>query len=138
MHFDKIWRGAMLVAGCLTAASAAAGEPYLLDAATLDRVTAGTQEDARNLADFDFVRQTGSGRTISGTGSLALANPGRNYNLLLGDGAQSHLRSLVNINAVDANITVLLNLNINVESTVGTLTQNNLSVRAAERTPAGP
>jgi len=138
MHSAKTSRGAILVAGWLLTASAAAGEPYLLDAATLDRVTAGTQEDARALADFDFVRQTGSGRTVSGNGSVALANPGRNYNLLLGDGAQSHLRSLVNINAVDANITVLLNLNINVESTVGTLTQNNLSVRAADPGPQAP
>ena len=48
--------------------------------------------------------------------------------LQLMDNAQSNLRSLININAVDSPIQVLLNLNINVQSTIDRVIQlNNLS-----------
>lgn len=47
--------------------------------------------------------------------------------LQLMDNAQSNLRSLININAVNSPIQVLLNLNINVNSSIGNLNQlNNL------------
>ena len=47
--------------------------------------------------------------------------------LMLMDNAQSNLRSLININAVNSPIQVLLNLNINVNSSIGNLNQlNNL------------
>jgi hypothetical protein len=50
--------------------------------------------------------------------------------LQLMDNAQSNLSSLININAVNSPIQVLLNLNINVNSTVGTLNQwNQLGLR---------
>jgi hypothetical protein len=127
----------------LLAGPASAGDlPYLLDDQVLDQVTAGTQSDPRELAEFDFSRSTASGRTVSGHGSLALTQTSREYTLTLGDGAQQHLRSLVNINAIDAQITVLLNLNINVDSTVGTLNQHNfnqhnVNLRATDLSPPG-
>jgi hypothetical protein len=121
--------------GWLPALAPAGEGAFLLDDAALARVTAGTRDDPRALADFDFVRQTASGRTVSGDGTLALAEPHGDYTLMLGAGAQSNLRSLVNINAIDASITVLLNLNINVDSSVGTLNQNNFSLRAVDQIP---
>jgi hypothetical protein len=47
--------------------------------------------------------------------------------LTLNGGAQQNLSSLVNINAVNSNINVLLNLNVNMNSTVGTVMQSNLN-----------
>jgi hypothetical protein len=46
--------------------------------------------------------------------------------LSLNGNAQQNLSSLVNINAVNSQVNVLLNLNVNINSTVGTLTQANL------------
>jgi hypothetical protein len=55
---------------------------------------------------------------ISTTGSLVIK-----------DGAQSNLRSLININAVNSPIQVLLNLNVNINSSVGVLEQLNIQGR---------
>jgi hypothetical protein len=49
--------------------------------------------------------------------------------LSLNGNAQQNLSSLVNINAVNSKINVLLNLNVNINSTVSTLTQSNLNGR---------
>jgi hypothetical protein len=49
--------------------------------------------------------------------------------LTLDGAAQQNLSSLVNINAVNSRINVLLNLNVNMNSTVGTVTQSNLTGR---------
>ncbi len=122
---------AALLAACLGAPAVARDAPVPLDDAALDRVTAGTQGEALDPAALDVVRTTRSGRTIHASGTVALVEAAPAYAMYLGDGAQGNLRSLVNINAVDANVTVLLNLNINVDSSVGTLLQNNASLRAA-------
>ncbi len=45
--------------------------------------------------------------------------------LQLMDNAQSNLRSLVNINAVNSPVQVLMNLSVNVNSTIGNLSQRN-------------
>jgi hypothetical protein len=45
----------------------------------------------------------------------------------LGGNAQQNLSSLININAVNSTINVLLNLNVNINSTVGTILQSNLN-----------
>jgi hypothetical protein len=45
--------------------------------------------------------------------------------LQLMDNAQSNLQSLININAVNSPIQVLLNLNINVNSSIGSVNQLN-------------
>jgi hypothetical protein len=114
------------VAVLLAAQSAAADEKFKLDDAALERVTAGTQESGEEIARFDFSRTTASGRTVSGDGSLVMADRARDYTLFLGDNAQGNLRSLVNINAVNSTITVLLNLNISIDSSIGTINQLNL------------
>ena len=49
--------------------------------------------------------------------------------LQLMDNAQSNLQSLVNINAVNSPVQVLMNLNVNVNSTVGRLNQWNQQLR---------
>jgi hypothetical protein len=68
---------------------------------------------------------------VSSTGSLAIQNApigGTTLGTLsLNGNAQQNLSSLVNINAVNSKINVLLNLNVNINSTVGTLTQSNLN-----------
>jgi hypothetical protein len=45
--------------------------------------------------------------------------------LQLMDNAQSNLRSLININAVNSPVQILLNLNINIHSTIGNVNQLN-------------
>ena len=47
--------------------------------------------------------------------------------LTLNGQAQQSLSYLVNINAVNSNIQVLLNLNVNISSTVGSVMQSNLA-----------
>jgi hypothetical protein len=47
--------------------------------------------------------------------------------LALSDNAQSGLQSLVNINAVNSAVNVLLNLNVSIDSSVGAINQMNLN-----------
>lgn len=53
----------------------------------------------------------------------------QNGSLRLMDNAQSNLRALVNVNAVNSPVQVLLNLNININSTVGAINQLNSLLR---------
>ena len=46
--------------------------------------------------------------------------------LMIRDNAQGSLKSFININAVNAPVQILLNLNVNIESRVGTLKQFNV------------
>jgi hypothetical protein len=70
---------------------------------------------------------------VSGVGSLVIQAPTNSTTntttgtINLGGSAQQNLSSLININAVNSTINVLLNLNINIDSTVGTILQNNLN-----------
>jgi hypothetical protein len=103
-----------------------------LSDAALDQVTAGTV--SAGLSD-GVVRFQGQAPTanglVSSSGSLALQSGPLGSNntmgtLSLNGNAQQNLSSLVNINAVNSQVNVLLNLNVNINSTVGTLTQANL------------
>ena len=102
--------------------------------AALDRVTAG--EVSAGIAD-GVVNFAGSVPTanglVTGAGTLAvLRGPvtGTNAGSLTINGqAQQDLRSLVNINAVNSAINVLLNLNVNMNSTVGTVMQSNMALK---------
>lgn len=47
--------------------------------------------------------------------------------LTLNGSAQQNLSSLININAVNSKVNVLLNLNVNINSTVGTIIQTNIN-----------
>ena len=100
--------------------------------AALDKVTAGTVTAGVSDGVVKFQGQTPTANgLVSSSGSLAVQsgplNGGTLGTLSLNGNAQQNLSSLVNINAVNSKVNVLLNLNININSTVGTLTQSNLN-----------
>ncbi len=98
----------------------------------MDQVTAaGITTDVSNGAvNFQGQSQTPNG-LVSATGSLGLqagSISGTTLGTLsLTGNAQQNLSSLININAVNSKINVLLNLNININSTVAKLVQANLN-----------
>jgi hypothetical protein len=104
----------------------------LLNDAALDRVTAGgvSAGISDGVVKFEGSVPTPNG-PVTGVGTLTvLKGPitGTNMgSLTLNGEAQQNLSSLVNINAVNSKINVLLNLNVNINSTVGTLVQSNLT-----------
>ncbi len=103
-----------------------------LSDAQLDHVTAGasTAEANEDIVTFAATKATASGKTVTAEGSFQVLNginPEAIGNLILSDGAQGQLRSLININAVNSEVNVLLNLNITIDSAVGTLNQLNLN-----------
>ena len=98
----------------------------------LDSVTAGTDADdeSQDLVAFAFKKTTHSGKTIEADGSFQLVEATDRAaigNLLLTEGAQDNLSSLININAVNSDVYVLLNLNINIDSNVGSVNQFNFN-----------
>jgi len=103
-----------------------------LSDAALDQVTAGTISASTSDGVVRFQGQTPTANgLVSSSGSLALQSGpigGTTTGTLnLNGNAQQNLSSLVNINAVNSKVNVLLNLNVNINSTVGTLTQSNLN-----------
>lgn len=100
--------------------------------AALDKVTAGSISAgiSDGAVQFQGQTQTPNG-LVSSNGSLALQSGplgGTTMGTLSMNGnAEQNLSSLVNINAVNSKINVLLNLNVNINSTVGTMTQSNLN-----------
>ena len=121
-------KSSLLLVLLLSSAIARAAEP--LDDRQLDTVTAGADGgETAELLKFSAKHQTASGHTISVDGSVDLDRV-RTLNaasLQLQDSAQSNLRSLININAVQSSVNVLLNLNIMIDSHVGELRQLNLA-----------
>jgi hypothetical protein len=104
----------------------------LMSDAALDKVRAGTVSAGVSDGVVKFQGQTPTPNgLVTSTGSLAVENVplgGNTVGTLSIDGnAQQNLSSLVNITAVNSKINVLLNLNVNINSTVGTLTQSNLN-----------
>ena len=106
-----------------------------LDDKTLDRVTAAgvsASISPSGVVNFSGQVPTANG-LVSGVGSLVIQAPNSSTTntttgtINLGGSAQQNLSSLININAVNSTINVLLNLNINIDSTVGTILQNNLN-----------
>lgn len=103
-----------------------------LSEAELDQVTAGTSvaiesHDGETLH-FEFHRDNGRDLAIDGDGTIALQEsplPSTVSALILNDNAQSNLQALVNVNAVNSLLQVLINLNVNVNSTVGEVRQIN-------------
>lgn len=97
----------------------------------LSAVTAGsadpTIESAEVLTRIPF-RYTGRKGEVDGeVFVLPMADIRNQGTLKLMDNAQSNLRSLINVNAVNSPVQVLLNLNININSTIGNVNQlNNL------------
>ena len=111
----------------LFAAESLAFEP--LTDQQLDVVTAGnSNSDYESIKALSRTPFRYSGRKGSLEGE-AIVLPMNTFNemasLELMDNAQSNLRSLININAVNSPVQVLLNLNINVHSTIDKVIQLN-------------
>lgn len=107
-------------------------KPKAMDDSTLSRVTAaGITANATNgVVNFQGETATPNG-LVSSVGSLAMStgpNTGTSIGTLtLNGNAQQNLSSLININAVNSKVNVLLNLNVNINSTVGTIIQTNIN-----------
>lgn len=101
----------------------------LLDDRQLEEITAGSaNQDEHRQAILARVPLRYSGRKGSVEGDIVvvpMSSVDHTANLSLMDNAQSNLRSLININAVSSPIQVLLNLNINVHSTIDRVIQVN-------------
>ena len=95
-----------------------------LNAITAGNSTAGYDSiEALTRIPFSYSSHKGSveGEVIV----LPLATTYETVNFQLMDNAQSNLRSLININAVNSPINILLNLNINVNSHIEQIKQLN-------------
>ena len=116
----------------LTSVGTAQSKAKPMSDAVLDKVTAAgvTASVSEGVVRFQGQVPTANG-LVSTTGSLALQSGpliGSTVGTLsLNGNAQQNLNSLININAVNSKINVLLNLNVNINSTVGTLTQTNMN-----------
>ena len=106
-----------------------------LSDAELDSVTAGTNGTSEMVdgpPHFQFGKEP-SHNSILGDGAVSMlegglpssGSPGGVLNLE--DNAQGNLRALVNVNAVNSIIQILLNLNVIVNSNVGGIEQLNIS-----------
>lgn len=99
----------------------------------LDVITAGSAAGTnRESVGFEFNRRLGRGRHIDGGGNIEYSptNIGQytSSSLSLSDNAQNNLSALININAVNSPVQVLLNLNININSKVGSVNQSNFAL----------
>jgi hypothetical protein len=97
----------------------------------LDSVTAGLTISSE-LIDagirFDFHKDNGRNLSIDGSGSVAVSEaplPQTTGALVLRDNAQGNLNAFINVNAVNSVLNFLINLNVNINSTVGTVSQRN-------------
>lgn len=132
-HSTKLAATCLSVACVLACASAQAQEPQALSDKELEHIVAGNSlYSLDELAHLEFVRTTRAGTSIDVEGTMALTEGPGTINLgtlSLSDNAQSGLRSLLNINAVNSEVNVLLNLNISVNSNIETINQSNLNSR---------
>lgn len=107
-------------------------KPVPMNDSTLDKVTAaGISASASDgVVKFEGQVPTANG-LVSSAGTLAVQSgpiSGTSIgSLTLNGNAQQNLSSLININAVNSKINVLLNLNVNINSTVGSILQANLN-----------
>ena len=101
----------------------------ILTDAEMQNITAGslgsTTDSREALTRIPFRYSSGKGRVDGEVIVVPTATFSQTATMQLMDNAQSNLRSLININAVNSPIHVLLNLNINLNSTVGHLNQWN-------------
>jgi hypothetical protein len=132
----KMYR-TLLVMGLLLATQAGVSQSKrkALDDSMLDRVTAAgvaTRVLPGGVVNFSGAVPTANG-LVTGVGSLVVQPASSSTNTTttgtvnLGGSAQQNLSSLININAANSTINVLLNLNVNINSTVGTILQSNLN-----------
>ena len=110
-------------------------KPKHLSDAALSKVTAAgpgvTATASNGVVSFQGSDMTTNGLvTANGTLAVLPAPAPTTLNmgsLSLSGNAQQNLSSVININAVNSTISVLLNLNVNLNSTVGTVMQSNLA-----------
>lgn len=102
-----------------------------LDDVQLDNIVAGALvgDTPADIARFPIMMSKANGNSIEGEIILQRVSSQTTGSLIIQDGAQSNLQSLININAVNSPVNVLLNLNININSQVGVLEQFNLQGR---------
>ena len=124
----------LVIAGLLlfTQAAVAQSKKKPLTDDAMDRVTAAGVSATVSQGVVKFSGQTSTPNgLVSAAGTLAVSSApvsGTTIGSLnLNGNAQQNLSSLININAVNSTISVLLNLNINIDSTVGTVVQSNLN-----------
>jgi len=95
----------------------------------LNSVTAGNanseHESIEALTRIPFQYSSKKGSVDGEVIVVPMALYNQTSSLQLMDNAQANLSSLININAVNSPIQILLNLNINVNSTIGTINQLN-------------
>lgn len=95
----------------------------------LKAVTAGSIDAAQgSMEALSRIPLNYSGRKGSVEGEvlvLPVASFANQGTLMLSDNAQSNLRSLINVNAVNSPVQVLLNLNVSINSTIGNINQLN-------------
>lgn len=132
MKAKNTFQTVVALSAMLGAANIAAADGRELSDAELDEVVAGTvpAEVQEELLHFNYVGTAGSKHTAEIDGTLSVTGQplsGTPTGLLVIDnGAQNNLRALVNLNAVNSEVTVLLNLNISINSVVGEVRQINI------------
>lgn len=97
----------------------------------LNKVVAGTEikDHTNEISRIPIMMSKSNGNFIEGEIILQRFSNQTSGTLSLQDGAQNNLRSLINVNAVNSPVNVLLNLNININSQVGVLEQLNIQGR---------
>lgn len=118
------------------------GKTELLDV-ELDAVVAGASSttDPGETTVIDWTKTTRAGTEVDVDGTFKLldatdyASLGR---LIISDNAQGNLSSLININAVNSAVNVLLNLNISIDSNIDTINQSNLQGLLRPPVPVKP
>ncbi len=117
--------------GLLTGITDTAWSAYALSDEELDQVTAGTLSVGMfdGKLSFQLGGDPGDRLSVAGSGTVAVgttaAPAGPAGYIIMRDNAQSNLHALVNVNAVHSNVQVLINLTVNINSTVGILHQTN-------------
>lgn len=123
----------LFAASLLCSASLQAAEPMSDEA--LSSTTARGYEvnpnDATEALNFSF-SGLGVNKDINGSGNLKMQRAAltpSNSNVIISDYAQSNLNAMMNINSANSIIQVLMNLNINVNSEVGSVVQGNTAAQ---------
>jgi hypothetical protein len=111
------------------ATGAARGEERALSDEEMDLITAGSLSASVTDGKLGFLMAGNQGRvTVQGDAAVSTApnsTGGPTSAIILRDNAQSNLQALVNVNAVNSKVQVLINLNVNINSSVGAVYQTN-------------
>lgn len=132
MHRNLVIASLVLLTQVGISQTSKKAKPKAMDDSTLSRVTAAgiTASATNGVVNFQGQTATPNG-LVSSVGSLAMSgapNAGTTVGTLTLNGdAQQNLSSLININAVNSKVNVLLNLNVNINSTVGSIIQTNIN-----------